>query len=250
MKRFDANACFGHWPYWDLRHKTADDLIGLMDRHGIDRAAVISLRGLLLDWRAGNQETLAAAARHPNRLVPVATLSPFLDGDGAELQRLVESGMRAVRLVPNLHNYRMDDPFVDDICRTAACYGIPVVLPTRPMMNWRFQPVALDQIATMIDRHAATAFLLTGPNYLVESQALVHIMERYPNVVVEHACLQGYNAVGRLVRRVGAERVLFGTGSVLQYPACNVAKLDHADLTDAQRQAVAWDNARRLFGHS
>ena len=28
-----------------------------------------------------------------------------------------------------------------------------------------------------------------------------------------------------LVRRVGAERVLFGSGSVLQYPACNVAKV-------------------------
>ena len=49
----------------------------------------------------------------------------------------------------------------------------------------------------------------------------------------EISCLQGFNAVAKLVGEVGAERVLFGTGAVLHYPACNVAKLDHAELSAA-----------------
>ena len=37
-------------------------------------------------------------------------------------------------------------------------------------------------------------------------------------------------------------------GVVLQYPACNVAKLDHAQVDDAQRRAIGWENATRLLG--
>jgi hypothetical protein len=35
---------------------------------------------------------------------------------------------------------------------------------------------------------------------------------------------------------------------VLNYPACNVAKLDHAELAEPQRIAIAAENALRLLG--
>lgn len=248
MKRFDINACFGHWQYWDLQDKTAADLVALMDRNGIEQAAASSLRGILVDWRRGNDETLAAAGRHAPRLVPLATLSPFLGGDGKELEKLVQTGMRGVRLYPAFHNYPLDDPFVDEICQTAAACRVPVMLPTRPMMNWRFTPVPIETIGRVVERHAGTTFIISGPNYLVEFQAVVRLMTRCPNLALDISCVQGFDAVGRLVRQVGAERLLFGTGAVLQYPACNVAKLDHASISADQRHAIGSANARRLLG--
>ena len=97
-----------------------------------------------------------------------------------------------------------------------------VSIPTRPMMNWRFKAIAIESIAGVIDRHPRTTFLMSGPNYLVEFQALVLMMRRYPNVVYEISCVQGYNAIRSLVEQVGADRLLFGTGALLHYPACNV----------------------------
>jgi len=245
MKRFDSNACFGHFPYWSVPHRTADDLVSLMDRHGIERAVCLSLRGLFVDWRRGNEETLAAAARHRGRLVPAVTISPFLGGNGDELRRLIRAGARMVRLYPSFHNYRLDDPFVDDICASAAEGGVPVMIPTRIMMNWRFAPLSIDAVGVVIERHPATRFILSGPNYLVEYQALVRLMKRSPNVSYELSCLQGFHAVRNLVDEIGAERILFGTGAVLQYPACNVAKLENADVTEEQRRAIACDNIAR-----
>ena len=160
--RIDINACFGHWQYWDLHHKTSDELVGLMDRNGIDRAAVLSLRGPFLHWPDGNEETLKAANAHPDRLIPMATISPFKGGDGDELRRLVEAGMRGVRLYPKLHSYSLDDAFTDDVCETAAACGVPVMIPTRPMMNWRFQPVPLEAIGAPVDRHPGTHFIMSG----------------------------------------------------------------------------------------
>ncbi len=247
MMRIDVNACFGHWPYWDLRHKTPDDLVAIMDRHGIARAAVLSLRGMLVDWRAGNDETFAAVARHPDRLIPIATMSPFMNGGGDELRRLADAGMRAVRLYPSFHSYALDNEFVDDVCRAAAERSLPVMIPTRPMMNWRFKTIAIESIAACAARHPATAFIVSGPNYLIELQALIKLMKRCPNASYEHSCLQGYGALALLVGEVGADRVLFGTGATLHYAECNVAKLDNAAIADAQRTAIAGENARRLL---
>jgi hypothetical protein len=246
--RIDINACFGHWQYWDLQHKTAGELVGLMDSCGIDRAAALSLRGLFLHWRAGNAETLAAAGEFSDRLVPAATISPFTGGDGAELRRLVDGGMRGVRLYPKLHSYRLDDPWVDEICATAGALGVPVMFATRPMMNWRFSPLAIESLGPVVGRHPKTNFVVSGPNYLIEFQALVRLMEGAANVHYEFSCMQGFDAIRKLTAAVGAERVLFGTGAVLNYPACNVAKLDHAKVSEADREAMGSGNAKRLLG--
>lgn len=247
MRRFDINACFGHFPYWDLPHKTADDLVTLMDRTGIDRAACLSLRGIFADWRRGNEETLAAAAEHPHRLVPFATISPLLGGKGDELNRVLEAGARGIRLYPLLHNYRMDAEFLDDVCTVAAERQVPVMIPTRPMMNFRFQTLPAEAVGSLADRHLQTYFILSGPNHPAEYQALIQTTKPRPNIVCEISCLQGFNGIKNLVAEVGADRVLLGTGALLSNPACNVAKLDHAEIPAPQRKAIASENALRLL---
>ena len=124
----------------------------------------------------------------------------------------------------------------------------PVMIATRPMMNWRFKPLAIESVGGVAERHPQTQYILSGPNYLLEFQGLVRVMRRCGNVTCEISCMQGMGGVKNLVDEVGAERVLFGTGAVLQYPACNVAKLDHAEIAPEQRQAIYSENALRLLG--
>lgn len=247
MKRIDINAYFGQWQYWDLHHKTPDELVALMDRFEIDQACVLSLRGVFVDWRTGNEETFAAAAKYPDRLIPAVTLSPFMSGGGDELRRLIDAGARAIRLYPGFHSYRLDNSFVDEICGTAAERKVTVMIGTRIMMNWRFVAIPTDTIGEVILRHPQTQFILSGQNYLAEFQSLAKLMKRAPNCSYEISCMQGFDAVARLVAEVGAEHALFGTGALLHYPACNVAKLDGADLKPDDREVVAWRNAARVL---
>ena len=72
-------------------------------------------------------------------------------------------------------------------------------------------------------------------------------MTRCPNIVIEISCMQGFGAVARMAEAVGADRVLFGTGLPLHYPACNVVKLDHADLSEEQQSAISFKNAMRCL---
>lgn len=247
--RIDINAFFGHWPYHPLPHTSGEDLLRLMDRFGIDRAAVASLRGLHGDWRTANAETLALARAHPDRFTPIACMSPMNGGGAGPLRKLAAEGFRGIRLYPLLiQGYSLRSPFTHEIAAAAGELSMLVIVPTRPMMNFRFPTLPIAEIGTLARQHPTTRILLSGPNYLSEFRAATETMADCPNLSIEFACMQGYGAVRNLVEAVGEQRVLFGTGTVLHYPACNVAKLDHAGLSPAQHEAVAWQNATRLLG--
>ncbi len=62
---------------------------------------------------------------------------------------------------------------VNYICRAAAERRLPVMIPTRPMMNWRFKTVPIETIGDAASRHRQTTFVVSGPNYLIEYQSLV-----------------------------------------------------------------------------
>ncbi len=103
-----------------------------MDRHGIARAAVLSLRGYarrLARRQRRNIRGRGAPSRPPH---PHRDDEPVHERRGRELRRLADAGMRAVRLYPSFHSYALDNEFVDDVCRAAAERSLPVMIPTRP----------------------------------------------------------------------------------------------------------------------
>jgi len=216
-----------------------------MDRFGIDRAAMTSLRGLHGDWHEANAETLTLAAAHPDRLTPIATMSPMNGGGAQSLREVVAKGFRGIRLYPLLlQGYSLRSPFAEEIAATAGELAVPVIVPTRPMMNFRFATLPIDDIAALASRHQATTFILSGPNYLSEFQSAIEALTHCPNMLIEISCMQGFAAVARMASAVGAGRVLFGTGLPLHYTACNVAKLEHTGLTTTQVAAIASENAK------
>lgn len=56
------------------------------------------------------------------------------------------------------------------------------------------------------------------------------------------------NLIEWAVKEVGAERVLFGTDTPLYSTAMQRARIDHADLTEADKRLILRENAVKLFG--
>lgn len=50
------------------------------------------------------------------------------------------------------------------------------------------------------------------------------------------------------VKEVGPEKVLFGTDTPLYEASMQRARIDHAVLTEAQKQLILWSNAHKLLG--
>ena len=247
--RFDINAFFGHWPYYELPQTSGEDVLRLMDRFQIDRAAMTSLRGLHGDWGEANTETLYFTRDHADRLTPVACISPMLGGSGGKLRELVAEGFRAVRLYPGLaQGYHLGSSFADDIVSTAGELGIPAIVSIRPMMHFRFPPLPIPEVSALAARHPQTQTVLSGSNYLLEFTMAIEALQACDNMTIEISCMQGFRGLDYMVDAVSAQRVLFGTGLPLHYAACGVAKLEHSTLTADQQAAVSSQNAVRLLG--
>jgi uncharacterized protein len=241
----DVNAFIGKWPYWPIRASSASEVVAALRGWKIDRAVICSTRSLFVDFEDGNREAEAARAAHPGELETFACLAPAKEHDFAAYER---RGFRGVRIYPQYHSYHpLYVPFVDALCEDAAARGWPLLLPHRSIMNWSVPRLDLDWMVTLVERHPRVNWILAGINYLHEYQMAEMLLGRYPTVSVETSCIMGFDAVARLVRNFGANRLLFGSGAPLQNGAAGVAKIAHASITDAEREAIFEGNAKRLL---
>ena len=245
----DCHAYNGKWPYWPVPEASPEQVAALAGSAGIDRIVVTSTRSIFVSWTDGNQETQAAAQAHPERLLAFAVAGPTELSHRLNAHCLkLDATVRGVRLFPQFHTYHLlYEPFIDELCEQAAALQIPVQLPLRVLMNWGMPMLDLGWMAAIVDRHPKTPWILTGLNYFHELRVGLALMRRHDSVHLETSCIQGFEAIRKVVEEVGSDRLLFGTGLPFQNAAAGVAKVCHARISDAGREAVFGGNARRLL---
>lgn len=249
----DICAYFGKWPYWPIDVSTAAAVVGELDHCGIDRAAVCSTRGLFVGWDEGNQETEQAVRNFPGRLLGFACLGPLelshtRHGRAFDFDELRGRGFLGVRLYPQYHTYHpLYEPFIDQILEESQKRQWPVLLPLRVIMNWGMPSLSLDSIVALVERHPRATWILSGVNYFHELRAAVMLMRRFEAVYLETSCIQGFNAVAKLVDECGSDNLLFGTGLPLQNGAANLQKILRAKIPDTAREKILGGNACRLL---
>ncbi len=252
----DVNTSLGHYPFRALRHRTAPELVALLDRHAIDRAVVSSLHAVFYrDAHRGNEELHAATRASGGRLVPVATINPRYVGWERDLAEAVETwGMKAVQLVPGHHGYALNDAYGRSALARVAELGVPVVL--RQRFEDRRQRHAWDQAedltaATFLEAAQAVPsarFLLL--NWLGLDGARLAAAGLKGRVLLDLARLQVVYRKDalRLLETLGGEALAFGTHAPFDYVAPSLVKLANLSrLRPADYEAVAWRNAARFL---
>ncbi|MGH2351138.1 MAG: amidohydrolase family protein, partial [Chloroflexota bacterium] len=122
----DASSFLGEWPSRRLngsppptQQRMVEQRLRLMDRLGIQRAAVALLDGAWLkDSGVANAELFAMVGQRADRFLPVYTLNPLFPAWAEQLGRCVQehglaAGRGAVRLYPSYHGYQLDDPGIE-----------------------------------------------------------------------------------------------------------------------------------------
>lgn len=251
---FDVNAFIGKWPHWPIAASSGAEVCTVLAGWGIQQAAVCSTRSLFVNWEDGNVETEREAAASGGALVPMACLGPLelshkLSTAAYDFDAYAARGFRGVRLYPQHHSYHpLYETSIEPILEDAARRGWPVMLPLRVIMNWGVPMMDIGVMAALITRHPRVTWILAGVNYLFELQMAVSMMRRFERVHLETSCIMGFEAIAKTVQQVGAERLLFGSGSPLQNGAGVAAKIANANISDAAREAIFHLNARRLLG--
>ncbi len=252
----DVNAYVGHWPFRPLPHRSADDLLRLMDAHGIDKAFVASVHGVFYkNAHAANRELAAEVEGRRDRLIPFATLNPAYIGWERDLRECVDAlGMAGLRLYPVYHAYELKDACAVELGCAAAEQGLPIQLPVRladlRQRHWMDveRNLGVDEIAAFSDRCPRATLMvleaisarnspLTAPDrkILIEMSRLSSVLQK---------------TLPALVDAAGPKRVVFGTGMPFKYPKPALMKMELLDAAEEDKERIYWRNAMDALGRA
>jgi len=210
--------------------------------HEVGAALVCAASGWILGHEDANSETFAAVADQsgPTRLCPVATLNhqQYL-GWRAELDRSVASGAVAYRFFPDRQNWHLDASEGFRTIAAALRGGRPLLISVGGFGD-----------ATRIGRSTAdlgVPVVLVGSHYSQFGDCLAAV-DRWPHLYLETSRMAHFRAVETVVGRVGAGRLLFGSGAPKRPIQAALNAVLTAAISDADRRAVLWENAQALFG--
>ncbi|MBL8295409.1 MAG: amidohydrolase family protein [Bryobacterales bacterium] len=253
----DVNAYLGHFAFRALRHNTADGLLRLMDRKRIERALVSSASSITYrSAHAGNEEIAADLARHRDRLIGCAVLNPAYAGWRDDLRTCHEEfGMKALRLYPRWHNYKLTDESCQELIQQATRRGMAVTIPLRVedrrQQSWLVDipDVAHAEIAAAIQAAPEARFLLMNGSGFAASVLGRKNNGLPPNYAIEISLLtvELANELGQLLQNLGEDRIVFGTGIPFHYPDPSLTKLEILDAPESVKQKIRAGNAARIL---
>lgn len=234
----DVNTMFGPMPA-GAADLSVDELVGLMQKHGVRAACTLSTVGLLMDHHSGNSATKAACGE-ANSLVPVATINPqtFFGADGS-FSRFKEDGFKMVRLFPAAQGWDPGYAPLVVLAKRLEVEGLPLIVDID-------RPGTASRLVQALVAHPASLVLAGVDESMVAE--VVALMRAHARIYVETSRLLAVGAIRQIVESVGAERVLYGSGAPLQPMASVLGALKYAGLTDIQRAQVLGGNASVLLG--
>lgn len=211
-----------------------DATVAELDRLHIDRVCAFHFVSVG-DERAGNDITIEAVRRHPDRFVGFAFVNPHRGTDEilAELQRCREAGLRGVKLAASYEGYPLDGPHIELAVRWAH-ENHQIILNH----DWGAPAFVERMVRTYPD-----ALILTGHTTL----AYAEIMKRHENLYVCSCPLTTPGACEKVVAEIGADRFMFGSDLLDLSIAWGLGPILFARIRESEKRMILGGNLRNLL---
>ena len=251
---------------------------------GTVRALAASMAAASVDWsvvlpvatspkqvpRVNNAAIAQNASARETGILSLGCMHPDYTDWSAELARLAAQGVRGIKLHPVYQGTDFDDPRYLRILDRAGELGLlvlihagldvgfPGVVRASPAMIWR--AVQAVGPVTLVLAHMGgwrcweeVMDLLPDTGAYLDTSFSLGAMtpngDGYYKTPEELALLDADSFVG-MVRRFGADRLLFGTDSPWGDQSACLRQFRALPLTDAEQDAILGGNAVRLLGLS
>jgi hypothetical protein len=235
-----------------LFESTPADLKAAMDEAGVDHAVVIAAPPVT------SNELVLETCAGDSRLIPVVNIAPGVPRPGAALKRYVKKGARMLKIHCAVDGEKdgVNSARYRSLLKAASELGIPVILHTGCIHTRLFYKAPklgrAELFKPWFSDYPDTTFILAHMNFHEPGVAL-DLAEDHPNLLVDTSW-QPAEVIGEAVRRIGAERVLFGTdwplvGHNLSIGIDRVRECVSAGtLNPAQADLILGGNAVKLLG--
>lgn len=223
---------------------TADSLLADMKYARIHGAAVLSNVAESYSYVYGNQETIQLA-RENSRLVSLAAVpaTAILEsGDAYYYDKLLDHGAKGFvafgkgPLHSSLHPKNMK-PMVEAL----IAHKRPLIIASATTEE------VLRQISSLAEAYPQLPIIMQGTSWSI-GRLFCEVMERHDNLHFEISS-NHINGILEIAKKFfGIERALFGTEWPNKSMGAMKALVEYADITEEEKNLVAYGNACRLLG--
>lgn len=243
----DAHAHMG--PYFNFlvnEDGSPEAMVRSMDLLGIDVSIVSPHIAITCDYREGNRHAYEAAEQFPGRIVPFVVVNPNYPTAEieAEIARWDAQGIVGFKFHASLHGTdTMNDGYAPAY-EYADEHSLPIL-----SHSWSGSGGAPKVIETLAERYANIQFVnahsSSGWDVI---DASCELAEQFDRVWLD---LTGsrlvYGGLERMVARVGADRILWGTDNPFIDPRPGLGRVLAADLSEDEKRKILGGNARALY---
>jgi hypothetical protein len=233
----DINCFFGPLVNSKIQLTKITDLKPMM-KVGIKKIFITSTDAVQYDVKEGNKVIVNLAKQH-NYLFPVVVF-PLDIGHIGDVQSFLDIATSLCRLqITNESEIDQQDRTLHRFLAGFSDIGRGVLVAYSPNIHY-----LIDCIAK---KYPKLSFILTGINY-PQIRTAFSLFERHKNVFMETSYFQLYRGLEYLIKKIGAERILFGTNSPFYTYQSAVLKLKKADISQKDNRLIANDNIIRILG--
>jgi len=248
----DTNLTLSRWPFRRCPLDETPALVAKLREHGVTQAWAGTFDGLLhKDVGSANARLAAECRAHAGLLVPFGSVNPKLPDWEEELRRCTEiHRMPGIRLHPNYHGYKLDDPAFARLLALAAekklIVQLAVIMEDERTLHPFVQvpPVDTAPLADLLKKTPGLRLQLLNTFRTLRGEPLLRLAAAGAHV--EIATLEGVAGVANLLKQLPVERLLFGSHAPLFYFESAALKLKESVLTPDQDRAIRSSNALRL----
>lgn len=250
----DVHVYVSRWPFRRLPDDDTASLVTRLRRGGVTRAWTGSFDALLHRDLTAVNTRLANECRERGEdvLVPFGAINPVLPGWKDDLQRCTgEYGMPGIRLHPNYHGYTLEDSAFNELLDAAEERNLIVQIVARMEDERTQHPLVRVPVTDLTplgdrlkDRQSLRVVVSCG---LRNASDTVMTTDRKSQVYYDIAVLEGINGVGRILKNVPHERLLFASMSPLFYLESARLKLRESEIGHTAEAAITRENARSIM---
>ena len=189
---------------------------------------------------------LAEAVRGHAGYLAFGTIYPGMDGYEEELDRMLELGLRGIKIHPDFQKLAIDDESAIDTYKAIARRGLPVLFHMGDNRYDFSSPERLTNLLRRVPDLQVVAAHFGGWN--IWPQSLAHPQPE--SVLYDTSSTLGMtdrDIVLRLIDKIGPDRLIFGTDFPMWSPKEELARFLALDLDESSRQKILYKNFMKLL---
>ncbi len=195
-----------------------------------------------------NEFIARAVEEGQGRLTGLGTLHPDSEDIAADLRHLRALGLKGVKLHPDIQRFKIDDYRCLKIYELCEQEGLPILMHTGDSRYDFSNPNRLLPVLQIYTGLTVIGAHLGGWSVWDEA---TETLAGLPNLYVDCSSCMPFmpsEKVRTVIRRYGAERVLFGSDYPMFLPDRELTAFMALGLTEEENRLILHDNACRLYG--